>query len=115
MNGLVLDASVALSWALNEQHPSSEEILERCVAGFVVVPSLFLTELQNGLVMAKRRQRILNHRADKFWSDMIALDLRVWVDGGTSASGRRTKVFFEFNPLRRENAKLQHFLQRATS
>jgi predicted nucleic acid-binding protein len=60
MNGMVVDASIAVSWLLNEElSESAERVLERMQANVpVVVPVLWLLEITHVLFTAERRKRI---------------------------------------------------------
>jgi predicted nucleic acid-binding protein len=57
---VVLDASAALKWFLaDERDASADALLARVAAGEgVVVPSLFLWEMQNALLSAERAGRL---------------------------------------------------------
>ncbi len=59
---LVVDASVSLKWALDDEESVSQAVVLRdaALAGRwqMVVPSLWLYEVTNGLVTAVRRQRL---------------------------------------------------------
>jgi predicted nucleic acid-binding protein len=60
MKGIVVDASVAASWLLNDEwNETAEWVLDQMQAGVIVsVPSLWLLEITNGLFKAERRKRI---------------------------------------------------------
>jgi len=60
MKGIVVDASVAASWLLNDEwNETAEWVLDQMQAGVPVsVPSLWLLEITNGLFKAERRKRI---------------------------------------------------------
>ncbi len=60
MKGVVVDASVAASWLLNEELTSTAEwVLNEMQAGTpILVPSLWLLEITNVLFNAERRRRI---------------------------------------------------------
>ena len=57
MNGFVLDASVALSWFLdNPMPPFANRVKQHLLKGArAVVPALWHLEMSNGLVVAQRR------------------------------------------------------------
>ena len=55
MPGLVLDASVALAWALENQAAS---VREQTIAVGAVVPMIWPLEVANALLVNERRQRI---------------------------------------------------------
>jgi len=55
----VVDASVALSWFLKDEHTAaSEHLLDQVVAQGAVVPSLWRLEVANALQIGIRLQRI---------------------------------------------------------
>ena len=55
----VIDASVALSWFLQEeQSPASDRLFEQLAEEGAVVPSLWRLEIANALQVAVRRNRI---------------------------------------------------------
>ena len=56
---IVLDASVALAAVLpDERSPYARAAMEVAITGELVVPALWAYEIQNGLLMAVRRDRI---------------------------------------------------------
>lgn len=60
MNGIVVDASVAANWLLNDElNDVAGRVLEQMQEGKpVVVPSLWLLEITNVLFTVERRKRI---------------------------------------------------------
>jgi predicted nucleic acid-binding protein len=60
MKGIVVDASVAASWLLDDELSEvAEWVLDQMEAGVAVsVPSLWLLEITNGLFKAERQKRI---------------------------------------------------------
>ena len=59
MNRFVLDCSVSAAWCLQEAgSETAEKILELMSGADVLVPSLWLVEMANVLVVAQRRGRI---------------------------------------------------------
>ncbi|MCE0523536.1 MAG: type II toxin-antitoxin system VapC family toxin [Methylacidiphilales bacterium] len=60
MKGMVVDASIAASWLLNDElNETAEWVLDQMQAGTPVsVPSLWLLEITNVLFNAERRKRI---------------------------------------------------------
>jgi predicted nucleic acid-binding protein len=66
----VLDASVALASVLgDERSAEADAALERLAAGRAVVPTLWVSEMANGLLAAQRRGRITKRDA------ALAIDL----------------------------------------
>ena len=63
---MVLDASVASAWLLeDEATPATEDLLERVGGGGALVPALWHLEVANVLGMAERRQRIAGPDVDE--------------------------------------------------
>lgn len=57
--GFILDASVALSWAFeDETQPYTEAVLEALITMEALAPSLWALEVGNGLLAAERRGRL---------------------------------------------------------
>lgn len=55
----VLDASVALAWVLGDERSRDADIaLERLTNGRAIVPALWISEMANGLLSARRKGRI---------------------------------------------------------
>jgi len=79
VNQIVIDASLALSWCF----PDEKNSYSKSVLGFLeadteaVVPSLWLLEIVNTLVVAERRKRITYEQAQEFLSDLDALEVIV--------------------------------------
>lgn len=68
----VIDASVALSWAFeDEETGETEAVLNRMIQGEqAVVPHLWLWEIANALTFAVRKKRIDSGRRRQFLSTM---------------------------------------------
>lgn len=66
MDRLVIDASVALAWAFeDEPSPVADAVFNFLDAGVALVPALFWIEVANGTLMAERRGRLTDtHTAD---------------------------------------------------
>jgi len=74
----VLDASVALAWAFEDEAKGyAEEVLARLRSGEGIAPSLWLLEVSNGLLVAERRRRITRSDAARFASLLLALPIVV--------------------------------------
>ena len=74
----VLDASVALAWAFEDEggdYPM--DVLDGLRAGEAVVASLWPLELANGLAVAERRGRIDSAGAARFMELVLALPVVV--------------------------------------
>lgn len=56
---LVLDASVSLAWALDDEQDLGQELLEQLTAtDTAIVPAHWILEVTNGLRLAVRRRRL---------------------------------------------------------
>lgn len=67
----VLDASVAITWAMqDEQHPVAEVAARRLEVDHARVPTLWWYEVRNILLVNERRQRISLDDATKFLSEI---------------------------------------------
>ena len=75
MNGIVVDASVTLSWCLaDEQTPMSLEVLDRLKSGAqAVVPAFWLVEVLNSLLLGERKGRIAPEQTKAFFDDLRSL------------------------------------------
>jgi len=84
MKGLLLDASVAASWLLNEAlSDTAERVLDRMEAGDpVFVPSLWVLEIANVLFSAERRRRIDSRHRDAALSQVERLPVTVCAPPG---------------------------------
>lgn len=73
---LVLDASLALSWALpDEVSAYSDAILNRVAISGAFVPGLWLHEMANGLLMAQRRGRCTTAQRMAFIEELLRLPI----------------------------------------
>lgn len=78
MTRLVLDASVALSWAFDEEDGGySDRVLDALVDGQAVVPALWGLEIANGLVAAERRGRLTEAASARFLALLQSLPIEV--------------------------------------
>ena len=78
MSGLVLDASVALSWVLpDESNARADAVLERLEAEPVFVPQLWTLEISNALLAAERRGRIGEAQVQRGLTALLALPISV--------------------------------------
>jgi predicted nucleic acid-binding protein len=77
---LVVDASVSLKWALDDEDsvPQAIALRDAAIAGhFVMVaPSLWLHEVANGLVTAVRRGRVAPDVGEQALISLLALGVR---------------------------------------
>lgn len=76
--GIVLDASVVLSWAFEdecaERAIDAESVL---ISGYACVPSAWSSEISNALVTATRRGRISARGVEDFLDQLAVLDIRL--------------------------------------
>ena len=75
---LVIDASVALSWAFEDEADAlSDRVLDALADGVAVVPAVWPLEVSNALVTAQRRGRITPADAARFLSLISRLPVQV--------------------------------------
>jgi predicted nucleic acid-binding protein len=75
----VLDASVALAWAFEDEwRPSASVAYQRIRTDEAIVPSLWWFELRNALVIGERRKRITEDATAAFLGHVSRL--RVTID-----------------------------------
>lgn len=76
--GLVLDASVALSWAFeDEQSEIADGIEELLISGYACVPATWSSEIANALATGMRRGRISADDVEQFLEGLSSLDIRL--------------------------------------
>ena len=75
MSGIVLDASVTLSWCFpDEQTPVALEVLDRLNAGEqALVPAFWSVEVLNSLLIGEKRGRISPEQTEAFLSSLRAM------------------------------------------
>lgn len=93
MSDFVLDASVALAWAIDDPEPvSAKEIRESFDKGRrALVPPLWVLEVANGLILAERRERLDAdevERACYLYERMMATYIEVHTDPPPAAFRR---------------------------
>ena len=87
MNGLVIDASIALGWCFEDEADAlGDAALRRVVAGGADVPGIFPLEVANVLAAAERRGRIRPAESARFLALLDALPLRVDAQTPTRAT-----------------------------
>lgn len=75
---LVIDASVALSWAFEDEADAlSDRVLDALADGVAVVPAVWPLEVSNALVTAQRRGRITPADTARFLSLIGRLPVQV--------------------------------------
>jgi predicted nucleic acid-binding protein len=76
---LVPDASVTLTWCFeDEAMPWTDEVLAQLRTGDeAIVPVHWPAEVANALLIAVRRGRISREKANRFFSDLRALPIRI--------------------------------------
>lgn len=79
MNGLVIDASVTLSWCFpDEQTPLSLDVLDRLKGGEqALVPAFWSVEVLNVLLLGERKGRIAPEQTASFFDTLRALNPRM--------------------------------------
>ena len=76
---MVLDASVAVAWSMeDEPDPYPELVLDALEEG--VVPALWPLEVANALLVAERRKRLKRSELEQFFSFLQALPITVETD-----------------------------------
>jgi predicted nucleic acid-binding protein len=74
---LIVDASVALAWALpDERSAYADAALQHVAHHGAHVPDIWMLEIFNGLLMAERKKRITPRGADNFMTQMFELHSR---------------------------------------
>jgi predicted nucleic acid-binding protein len=80
----VLDASIAITWALrDEDHPLADIAFLYIQADSVVVPGIWWYEIWNILIMNERRNRISLEDSAKFLRDLSQFSIGVDFPNGT--------------------------------
>lgn len=75
---MVLDASLALSWALpDEASAYSDAILKTVALSGALVPGLWPHEMANGLLMAQKRKRYTTAQRMSFVEALLRLPIEV--------------------------------------
>jgi predicted nucleic acid-binding protein len=69
----VVDASVAIAWAFNEQQPIAAQARARLRTEEAIVPALWWYELRNVLVLGERRGRLTERDTARFLRNMSRL------------------------------------------
>jgi predicted nucleic acid-binding protein len=73
---VVLDASVALRWALeDERSPAADSVLHTLAVSGATVPAIWAFEVGNGLLGALRRQRIDERGVTRFLDSIRVLPI----------------------------------------
>lgn len=71
---LVLDASVTLAWALiDEQSPYADAVLKYVAADGARVPSIWVLETLNGLLMAEKSKRLPADKSGQFLQHLLRM------------------------------------------
>ena len=79
---LVLDASLALAWALPDEGSTySDEVLGQVAASGALVPGLWPHEMANGLLMAQKRGRLTTAQRMAFVEELLRLPIEVETRG----------------------------------
>jgi predicted nucleic acid-binding protein len=76
VNGIVVDASVTLSWCFpDEQTPASMNVLDRLKAGEqALVPAFWSVEVLNTLLLGERKGRITPQQTKAFFDTLRVLN-----------------------------------------
>ena len=74
----VLDTSVTMAWLFeDEANQKTESLLDRLELEGAVVPTLWICEVGNVLLMAERRKRITEAQGKRFTKLLEALPIRI--------------------------------------
>ena len=106
MAALVLDASIALSWGLPDEFTAlGQAVLAEVNDGGAVVPSLWITEVLNGALMAERRKRFKSDESVRFLATLAKLHQRRKLQ---IADTHPARAFSRIGPLAREHGLTAH-------
>ncbi len=89
MAGLVVDASVALAWALQgeAQAAAAREVLRQVVEHAAVVPAHWRLEVGNALLAGERRGRVLPGQVEAVMRQLAALPFETDAETNSRAWG----------------------------
>ena len=73
----VVDASVVVAWAFEEEHTIAEEALARIRSEEAAVPALWWYELRNVLMLGERRGRLTERAMVRFLQDLSRLAITI--------------------------------------
>jgi len=73
----VVDNSVVMAWALGEEDPGAERVLDLLAGTEARVPGVWPLELANTLVVAERRKRLTEAEAVRARELVLALPIQV--------------------------------------
>lgn len=79
----VVDASVVLAWQLDEDLPDPERVAKVLLTP-LLAPSLWLSEVANGLVVAERKGRITAGKRAAIASALAELDIEIHPSPGVA-------------------------------
>ena len=89
----VLDASIVVSWALQDEHSErSEEILLKVCANQAICPGQLWYEVRNALVIAERRGRMNPGDSDRFLADLENLPIQLHHDCDSATTMRLARA-----------------------
>ena len=77
MSGMVVDASVVISWLFDdEEEPRADRALERLIEDCALAPYLWHLETRNALLVAERRGRLSARAVDERLDALKGLPIR---------------------------------------
>lgn len=98
---LVLDASIALAWGLpDESSDFADAVLAAVQVSGARVPSLWVTEVLNGALMAERRERFTAEEGVRFLTTLAKLHRSRKL---TVVETQPARAFSRIGPLAREH------------
>ncbi|PIR84239.1 VapC toxin family PIN domain ribonuclease [Candidatus Kaiserbacteria bacterium CG10_big_fil_rev_8_21_14_0_10_51_14] len=89
---LVIDASVMISWLIDDERNDAWAMLEIASSHRIIVPSVWILEISNTLLIAEKRKRTTPGQTD-YWMEIID-GFHYTVDNGSSEISCRDMVAF---------------------
>ena len=98
MNGIVIDASVALAWCFpDEANDYADKVLVALEGRSILVPALWPVEITNALVLAERRKRIIQSSIRRFIELLSGLTVIIVAQSATESVSNILPLAREYN------------------
>ena len=98
MNGIVIDASVALAWCFpDEANDYADKVLVALEGRSILVPALWPIEITNALVVAERRKRIIQSSIRRFIELLSGLTVIMVAQSATESVSNILPLAREYN------------------
>ena len=98
MNGIVIDASVALAWCFpDEANDYADKVLVALEGRSILVPALWPIEITNALVVAERRKRIIQSSIRRFIELLSELTVIMVAQSATESARNILPLAREYN------------------